>query len=821
MGYSVLDQLVRRFRPGLIAALVLLSLLLTGGFAPARAGLADRSYDEAIAAFRQAAGSNDQLVAENAGRIKALSYTDRRAFRAFCLLPGIGSTKLVELLGQLAERHIQFAHLPLLEYYVLLPGADRQGADLLLAELASLDYVASQALVDLPRLKEIEAQSVVPLVKDLAKLDEAGRWAIGAFFSLPAGKGEHARVALTSIHQMNEQQRRAAESLCRLPQLDAPTALPLLTRLRALSDGNARNIAALFRLPAMNPAKAVNWLDGYFATSLADQENEYRRLADDQKELLLKAFGDAASGFIWQLNNLHDVTDSLGWEISGATLAGYSGKGLNALFRRLQPRVQEQFARQMDQATASGNHQAAIATLRQATTQARRQAALDLSTANIYAILAHGNDLYDSSFRDILVPVLHSRLNAIYAADLLAFLREVDPGHGLVADFITHMAQKGKLVEFMPADPGQQRLLVDLVAASAFRDENSLILFSASFNRLLASLQPEARSYLLEVLLAAAQSDKSVFRAQLQVILQYFLAKHAQLLSASNHRAITAFIQHRGAIDISPYIRTPFAQWKSDRLLTSLSIFQQDDDGRTSYLANSHTLLANGYRPELSRHYTLASLPQESRERLGKLLTNLNSQANAGLTAVFQLAAHTPLVIDWHKTVNGQRITHSVYIYQGKDLQRDLLEQFLKGEHEMLAQRGHSYWRFEQLVDPLETLLKRGRITAATLTERQRFLSIGSCGGIKVYTRLNQLFHNSVDILATVGTGKTAINNPYNQQFLEIIARSPDLLSWDDVARSSAEIFSRNLGEEYLQPGSLPAILHKMMDLPTTANAAH
>ena len=35
----------------------------------------------------------------------------------------------------------------------------------------------------------------------------------------------------------------------------------------------------------------------------------------------------------------------------------------------------------------------------------------------------------------------------------------------------------------------------------------------------------------------------------------------------------------------------------------------------------------------------------------------------------------------------------------------------------------------------------------------------------------------------------------------------------DGSGLKSAKIFKRGLGEDYLQPGSLPAILHKIMDL--------
>jgi hypothetical protein len=130
----------------------------------------------------------------------------------------------------------------------------------------------------------------------------------------------------------------------------------------------------------------------------------------------------------------------------------------------------------------------------------------------------------------------------------------------------------------------------------------------------------------------------------------------------------------------------------------------------------------------------------------------------------------------------------------------------------MFAQRGHSYWRKEQLLDPLQELMKNQAISEADLVNKQRFLSLGSCGGIRAYSELATFFHNRVDILATVGTGKAIINDPYNQLLFELVASRSNGLSWKEVSDQAALIFKHGMGEEYLQPGSLPAILHKIMD---------
>ena len=110
----------------------------------------------------------------------------------------------------------------------------------------------------------------------------------------------------------------------------------------------------------------------------------------------------------------------------------------------------------------------------------------------------------------------------------------------------------------------------------------------------------------------------------------------------------------------------------------------------------------------------------------------------------------------------------------------------------------------------MRVLVERGKVDKATLAGLNRFMSIGSCGGVRIYSELNRLFHGDIDIFATIGTGKAAINNAYNRQLFEIIARSPDTIDWEEVTRQSAFIFNRERDADYLQPGSLPAILHKM-----------
>ena len=202
----------------------------------------------------------------------------------------------------------------------------------------------------------------------------------------------------------------------------------------------------------------------------------------------------------------------------------------------LHPKARDNYRQKLNEALNQKQIYQAINTLKQATAYARKQTARDLTTANIYILLSRGSELYDSSFRDVLVPVLLSRLNNSFSADLLLFFKKTDPENIHVSDFIISCAQKGKLTAFFPEDSGEQRAVLDLMAQSAFQNEQSLILFSATFAALLDKLQPEARTYLLDKMVATIGDPESTFSLQLRVILQYYYEKNQQLLSPTDRR---------------------------------------------------------------------------------------------------------------------------------------------------------------------------------------------------------------------------------------------------------------------------------------------
>lgn len=475
----------------------------------------------------------------------------------------------------------------------------------------------------------------------------------------------------------------------------------------------------------------------------------------------------------------------------------------------LSPQVKSRFGNSFYQAAAKGTK---VSLLKEATAADRVATARRLTSANIYALLSQGSELYDSSFRNILVPVLKNHVQTSFANNLLNFLNATDPGNQLVSSFIVSLAQKGKLTTFFPDNPYEQQQILDLVAESAFKDEDSIILFSATFMYLLEVLEPSARTFLISRMSGQADAGTAAYARLISVILQYYLQEFPHLLLPEDKSMITGLLARHGTVNLGKYLATPFDQWKEDGRLSSLSVFHPDDDGRDSFLSNARMLLAGGYRLALSDQFTVNPLPDSVKKSVTGLIADAQANPAKGLSSLFKSMRGSHYAVSFDRTVNGVRISHAAYVYSDEKNQEKLMERFIRSGAEMFAQRGHSYWRSEQITDPLEKLMHNGTLTEKDLRAKQRFLSLGSCGGVKAYTRLNQMFLGHVDILATIGTGLAVINDPYNKTFFEVVARSPSTITWKDMEGELAFIFQGGHGRDYLQPGSLPAILHKILD---------
>jgi len=744
--------------------------------------------------------------------IKGLNYQQQRVFRQLCLLPGIDFPTCRQAWLLLLSTPLSYEQALAFEEWCRLGKVDVPLAFQALPAIASLDYEAGRAFRSYLKLPGISAKYSLKTIPLLTGLKDANNRAVQGFMSIHDMDAARALEGMITLARLVDHQARAADSYARIPDMNSETMLDTLPLLKQLRQEDAWNAHNLFRQPGMSRTDAWLWIIRYFALPPLVQEAQYYRQDQAHKKALLKAFYDGGEELIWKINNLHAITDRFGFEVSQAQLRRQSRKQLYARFKKLSNQTRFVYGKRFYPAWSANNRGAMTTILRQATAADRKQTARDLSSANIYALLSQGSELYDSSFRDILVPVLHKRITSNHNGDLLAFLKTIDPDNMLVSSFIVSLAQKGKLTTFFPDDERQQKQILDMVAASAFKNEDSLLLFSATFVHLLEVLQPEARSYLIDKMSQEADRNSSTFSRLISVILQYYMREYPQLLSTGDRVRITRLIIRRGAVDLKRYQQAPFDRWREDGRLGSVSVFHPDDDGRKSFISNSRTLQRSGYRLALCQQYTLEMLNQKKTEEIRHLIDEAEKNPSSGLPRLFRSMQRHHFSVAFSKEINGITIRHAQYVYSGEKNQQLLLERFLKGGDEMFAQRGHSYWRSEQITEPLIKSLREKCITTNDLEARQRFLSLGSCGGVKAYTRLTRLFRGKIDILATIGTGMAIINNPYNKNIFEVIARHPESTSWATIREQSEFIFKGGRGQDYIQPGSLTAILHKIID---------
>jgi len=783
----------------------------------AYARIPDKGFKETVQAFSIVACEDEELFNYTKDLIRTLSYTNKRVLRAFSRLDSVSATELVAALKTLMYKDIGFDNLLLLESFIHLTGADATNSWQYLAKLETLKYPKSRVVMGFELVDSISAPDLLSYIDRVQKMAEPAAWAIQAFLQLPGHDAQSVAVAMNIIEKMNEQQQRAVEKCCRIKEINAFKALDIIKLLSVLSKTDAWNARGLF-IQDITPEEAFAWVKYYFSEEQEQKEWLYFARSPAEKSLFLRSLAEASAYQTWKINDLHSITNLRGREISAGTLRAGSVHFLTTLFKRLDPKIQEDYSESFYGALEGGKKNSAIVVLRRATAKARVLAARDITIVHNYILLSRGSELYDSSFRDILVPILQERIAAHCKGNLLNFLLDVDPQNNHVSDFIISLAQRGKLSVFFPENQEEQNKVLDLVTQSAFQDENSLILFSATFMKLLETIKPETRTYLIAGMLNAIREENTVFTVQLRVILQYYLQYYAEFVGGVDKIRIQMMMYEYGAIPLQMYTKTAFKEWKSDGSLSSLSVFHNDDDGRHSYLSNCRYLSKKGYRPRVSTSYQLGATADAALELAGQYVQSYTASPTASLKSMFRLQVRNPLVFDWVKQLKGVEISHSVFIFQGEVMQQDLLKQFVQGGHEMFAQRGHSYWRSEQLLEPIGKLLESGELTADDLAAKQRFMSLGSCGGIRAYSDLANLFNHNVDILATVGTGKAVVNNPYNQFLFEAVVAADSEISWDDVSEQSARIFKQGLGEDYLQPGSLPAILHKIMDQKSSSN---
>jgi protein-disulfide isomerase-like protein with CxxC motif len=766
------------------------------------------SVQQTVGLYRKIPGLTSQQIEYGRTAIPRLHYNAQRILRKICGLPGVNFEHARQVIELLARERFTYEQVLTYEALADISSMDIEGGLAGLDTVKELSFEAGRTFRAFAGIQGVSAKQALGVISLFNNADNANNRAAQAFFAIKGMRVDIALKGMPALMRLRNNQAKAAETYARIPSMTTEIMLDGLELLLKLYQDDAWNARCLFTNKNITATQAWDWLVGYFALPTNIQEAQYDKLDPQKKTVLLQALYDGGTELLWKINNLHAVTDQNGYEISDSTLNRWSMQQLQAKYNELQPSVRARYG-----SLSGASRGQAISTLKQATSAARVQTARDLPLANAYAVMAQGSDLYDSSFRDIMVPVLLARINSRYQGDLLTFLRDIDPSNLLVSDFISSCAQKGKLTAFFPADPEKQKAILSLVADSAFHNEDSILLFSATLSHLLKALSPGARTHLITLMVENSEAENAVFSKLINVILQYYVQTYPELLGQADRVLISRTIVRHGAVNLEQYQITPFAEWKADGRLGSVSMYHPDDDGRQSFVSNANMLLSNGYSLVVSEQYSIPPMTPAFRAETQRWI-------GSGLVSLFQAMRNRHFAIAFTKQINGIQIVHTQFVYSDQDNQMEMLKRFIHKKDEMLAQRGHSYWRSEQIIEPLTKLIKENSVSEYELRDKQRFLSLGSCGGVKVYTNLTRLFASSVDILATIGTGLAMINDPYNKMFFEIIASNSSSITWKQVAQQSASVFRGERGQDYLLPGSLTAILHKILDEEQLATGA-
>ncbi len=758
------------------------------------------SVQQTVGLYQKIPGLTSQQKALGATAIATLNYNAQRILRKICTVKGVDFDHASLVIERLRNENFNFEQVLTFEALTKLDGMDIELALTSLATVKQLGFDAGRTFRALLGVQGITLKQALALIPTLNSMPTDHVRTAQTLFQISDLRIYQALDALPLIVRLRGNQAKAAQAFGGSENISTEIMVDGLSLIARLYQNDAWNARFLFARKGITAQECWDWLVGYFALPAHIQEVQYENFSPQKKTMLLQAMYDGGREILWKINNLHAITNQNGYEISEASLSSWSMQQLENKYQELQPAVRARFG-----ALNRDSRAAAIAQLKRATTAARVQTARDLTVANSYAIMAQGSELYDSSFRDIMVPELLTRIQSRYQGDLLNFLRIIDPENLLVADFIASCAQKGKLTDFFPEDSYKQQEILSLITDSALKNEDSILLFSATFTHLLKILSPDARTYLITLMSQQSEEEAGANARLINVILQYYLQTSPELLGSKERILISRMIVQHGAVDMERYQSTPFAQWKEDGRLASVSMYHPDDDGRQSFVSNARMLMTNGYTISLSEAYSSPLMTN-------RLRAEIRASLKAGLPALFQAMLNKHFSIALTKEINGLRIVHTQFVYSDKENQMEMLARFIHSGDEMLAQRGHSYWRSEQITDPMKELIAQGTITTSELKNKQRFLSLGSCGGVKVYTSLTRLFVSSVDLLATIGTGLAMINDPYNKMLFEIVAKNDDTITWKDVARQSSSIFQGERGQDYLLPGSLTAMLHKMLN---------
>jgi len=322
--------------------------LIVTGSGSGYCSIEDAPYDKAVALYRAVAKGNTEPREEWEQKIRSLPYTNLLIFRAFCTLPSITTAEAQSTLLRLQKAEIRYQDATLLEYFCAQPGADTTLTWQFLEKLHSTNFVTNSVLSSLPKVSLPSAPLLFPIIDQVKQLEEPGKWAAKALLEVNEMSYSGLSAGLAVLATLTDSQNWAAERLCQITGIDEPTTLKGIREIHKLSFGDSWSSRSIFLNPDTRPDAAIFWLTKFFILPEKDQEHSFLKLPKEKKTALLEAYADASEKLIWQINNLHDVTDDFGREIGNGSLKKMSFTQLLHLFIQLDKKSQKIYQQRMN-----------------------------------------------------------------------------------------------------------------------------------------------------------------------------------------------------------------------------------------------------------------------------------------------------------------------------------------------------------------------------------------------------------------------------------------------------------------------------------------
>lgn len=750
----------------------------------------DREKTLAVADLQQTAASfsyGQALVARKIAAAAPDGVAPSAVFSVWRKIAGIKiSYKAAELLGRLYA----------------LQWLEPAQAMLLLEKISPLPHRALETLELLVRHGHVTAYFPEALLPLLTSMKDTAHWAAQQYFSRVPPQPSRLVADLAAINGLSSNSAVALESC--LGKMDGSVAPPaLLSLLSGRPDAAAWAVATMCRTSRRSLAEEIGFAHSFLLQPPEERTTRYLAMSDTEKSFALHLYEGAAGWAVGRLNRLHGVTDGIGAEFNDNFLFVMPDDELLVLFHDLAGNAAADLTMEMERARQQQDRKAMVRLLKKVARDTRRALVRQLSDVELFVLLAVGEPLYDSSFRDVVVPELLSR--RVSHAGIMAMAKRLDPRELLLDRVLVNLARRGVLLRFLGKSPAEEKKTVQRINAIAFSSVEGALDFSVSLERIVPALSPNARLLLVEGLAAAVDNCGDPTLRQLFATMAVFFQEQLSRQEKNPARIsrILASLSRDALVTAAP-----FASWAADGKIRGLSMFQADDDGWRSFDGFCRELLQRGYRPEMAADLPPAVGTVYDHE-LRATVAQVTRTTPHLLRLVHRLLYYGGGAVDFVRDRQGVKLVQTVSLNLGEERQQQILRWYLSDGMEILSQRGHSYWRRSQILAPMASLRNANRLPTPVAVPR-RFVSLGSCGSMKAYWETVRLFDGSADVLATVGVGASRVNDLFTILLAEFAAAHP-ASTWGDVREKLAPVFDRWHGRGYIAPWNLPYYLGRTL----------